>query len=282
MSNIEYSEKYKLWKAHGLGNDYLVWEEAIPLDSNMVQKICHRHRGIGSDGILEPCFSEKADLGVRIWNPDGSIAEKSGNGLRIFAWWAVHRMKLDLEFSVDTGFDVVRCVVNPDEGWVKVEMGVAKFIHQQIPCREELWDTKKNIAGHELSLWAVSMGNPHCVSFFPKQTELDSLDWRLWGAELEVSSLFPNRTNVQFAKVLARNQIEIRIWERGAGETSASGSSSCAVAAIARRAGWVDSSVTMLMPGGQLSVEVSDNFEVILQGPVEVIGVMEYWEKLMI
>lgn len=260
-----------------MGNDYLVWEEARPLNPNMVRKICHRHRGIGSDGILEPYISENADLGVRIWNPDGSIAEKSGNGLRIFAWWAVHRMGADLEFSVDTGFDVVHCVVNPEENWVKVEMGTAKFQSAEIPCTQELWETTKSICGKELPLWAVSMGNPHCVSFFAAETDLDSLNWRTWGAELEVSPLFPNRSNVQFAKVINRERIEIRIWERGAGETSASGSSSCAVAAIARRMGWVDSSVTMVMPGGELSVQIGDDFAVILQGGIEVVGVMEYW-----
>ena len=279
MSNIEYSKKYKLWKAHGLGNDYLVWEDTSTLQPNMVQKICHRHRGIGADGILEPYPSERADVGVRIWNPDGSIAEKSGNGLRIFAWWVVHRMGMESAFSVDTGFDVVHCVVNGEEGWVTVEMGVAKFQPQQIPCVEELWQTTKKIGGSELSLYSVSIGNPHCVSFFSPEIDLDMLNWRDWGEELEVSPLFPNRTNVQFAKVLNRKQIEIRIWERGAGETSASGSSSCAVAAIARRMNWIDSSVTMLMPGGELSIAISDNFDVILQGPVEVVGVMEYWER---
>lgn len=277
MSNKKHSETYKLWKAHGLGNDYLVWESSHPLNSNMVQRICHRHQGIGSDGILETWASDEADLGARIWNPDGSIAEKSGNGLRIFAWWAHHRAGFGTEFSVDTGFDVVQCLVKPAVDLVKIEMGAAKFIPTEIPCTEELWGTEKQIGSRMLPLWAVSMGNPHCVSFFSANIDLDSLDWRAWGTELEVAPLFPNRTNVQFAKVLDRNHIEIRIWERGAGETSASGSSSCAVAAIARKMGWVDSSVTMIMPGGELSVEIKDDFQVILEGPVTVIGTMEWF-----
>jgi diaminopimelate epimerase len=243
----------------------------------MVQRICHRQEGIGSDGILEVWASEKADLGVRIWNPDGSIAEKSGNGLRILAWWAHHRASFGTELSVDTGFDVVQCLVKPSEGLVKIEMGTATFIPEQIPCREKLWGTEKQIGTRMLPLWAVSMGNPHCVSFFSADTGLDSLDWRVWGKELEVSPLFPNRTNVQFAKVLNRSRIEIRIWERGAGETSASGSSSCAVAAIARKMGWVDSLVTMVMPGGELSVEIMNDFQVILEGPVTEIGTMEWF-----
>ena len=118
-------------------------------------------------------------------------------------------------------------------------------------------------------MWSVGMGNPHCVSFFDSFVSLDALDWRQWGKLLEVDPRFPNRTNVQFARVISPTSIELRIWERGAGETTASGSSSCAVAAVARKMGWVESNITMHMPGGELNVIISDDFDIELQGPVE-------------
>ena len=112
----------------------------------------------------------------------------------------------------------------------------------------------------------------HCVSFFDADQNLDTLPWKIWGEILECDSRFPNRTNVQFAKVINRNNIEIRIWERGAGETSASGSSSCAVASVAYKLGWVDGDITMHMPGGILSVQIDDAGEICLIGPVEEVG----------
>ena len=269
----------RLWKAHGLGNDYFVWEGEAPLEPNMVQRICHRHTGVGADGLLEPVSSSRADLGVRIWNPDGSIAEKSGNGLRIFAWWHVLRCTGKVDFTVDTGFDVVQCVVDKGTRQVQVAMGKARFRPEDIPCTAPIWNEPYSVNGGEIFLWSVGMGNPHCVSFFEPFLELDSLDWRAWGAALEQDPRFPNRSNVQFARVLSPSNIEIRIWERGAGETAASGSSSCAVAAVARKMGWVDSEVTITMPGGELSVALSEEYDVVLTGPVAEIGTIRLSEN---
>jgi diaminopimelate epimerase len=265
----------RLWKAHGLGNDYLVWEDPEPINSNMVIALCHRNTGVGADGILEPRQSDRADLGVRIWNPDGSIAEKSGNGLRIFAWWHCVQCDGAKQFTVDTGTDIVHCIVDKEAGWVRVEMGRALFLPSQIPTTTEIWNQPYEIADGEIFLWAVGMGNPHCVCFFDKFIELDSLPWRNWGAALEVDDRFPNRTNVQFARVLSNSRIEIRIWERGAGETLASGSSSCAVAVVARKMGWVDTHIIVEMPGGELLIDINDDFELQLQGPVVEIGRVE-------
>lgn len=268
-----------LWKAHGLGNDYLVWEGGKPLHSNMVQAICHRHIGVGADGILEPMHSDRADLGVRIWNPDGSVAEKSGNGLRIFAWWHAQHRKGSHDITVDTGTDVVRCLVCADDGWVRVEMGRARFEPEAIPSKTLIWNESYPVDGGEIFLWSVGMGNPHCVSFFEEFIDLDALNWREWGAALERDPRFPNRSNVQFARVLSSKQIEIRIWERGAGETAASGSSSCAVAAIARKMGWTEPVVILKMPGGELQVSISEDFMVELQGPVEEVGSIQLSEQ---
>ena len=263
----------KLWKAHGLGNDYLVWEQSgEKLTSGMVQKICHRHLGVGGDGILEPFDSERADCGVRIWNPDGSIAEKSGNGLRIFAYWRFFRKDHpnlgSSSFSIDTGFDVVTASVNRHTQEVTIGMGKAYFEPEKIPVVDLLWGNSVLVGSEMLSLWTVGLGNPHCVCFFSNNQELDALPWRSWGELLECDERFPNRTNVQFAQVLDEHTVRLRIWERGAGETSASGSSSCAVVAVAVKMGWVRSPVRAEMPGGILHVSVSDEFDLTLRGPV--------------
>ena len=260
-----------LWKAHGLGNDYLVWEgKAKELTSKRVQKICHRTQGVGSDGILEPCDSVVADFGVRIWNPDGSIAEKSGNGLRIFAHWLHYYKGAPKSFRIDTGSCIVQAHILETD--ISIDMGVAYWEPSEIPTSEKLWSIEHIFDSQSIVLYAVGVGNPHCVSFFDTDQNLDTLPWKRWGEILECDSRFPNRTNVQFAKVLDRSNIEIRIWERGAGETSASGSSSCAVASVANKLGWVDGDITMHMPGGILSVQIDDAGDICLIGPVEEIG----------
>ncbi|HET9933378.1 MAG TPA: diaminopimelate epimerase [Polyangiaceae bacterium] len=264
----------KFWKAHGLGNDYLVLEAALALDADLVRDICDRHRGLGGDGILEPKPSrEGADYGVRIWNPDGSIAEKSGNGLRIFARWLHDERAAPESFSVSTDACVVGCKATADS--VSVEMGRPSFAPDDVPvvAEGELIDGPIELASVTLTATAVGMGNPHCVIF--RNEPLDSLPWRKWGAELERHPRFPNRTNVQVARVIEEHEVEIRIFERGAGETQASGSSSCAVAAAGVRTGRLRAGrIRVRMPGGVLYVTVSDD-GILLEGPVEGIGRFE-------
>ena len=249
-----------LFKAHGLGNDYLVWMGEQRLDPARAVALCDRHRGPGGDGVLEPTPTDRADYGVTIWNPDGSVAEKSGNGLRIHAWWLSTFQDAGTDFTIDTGHDVVRCVV--DGLQVTVEMGTAVF-------REDL--TSVGIEGQSLPCVAVSVGNPHCVCF-REEAELDALPWRTWGPAIENHPAFVNRTNVQFAKVID-GDVHIRIWERGAGETSASGSSSCAAAAAAVHTGQLaPGPIEVRMPGGTLHVTISPDYRVTLRGPVAPVG----------
>jgi diaminopimelate epimerase len=250
--------RLSLWRAHGLGNDYLVLESGGPLDPALVRAICDRHRGVGSDGILEPAApGAGAAHGVRIWNPDGSVAEKSGNGLRIYADW-LSRRGHGRTFTVWTGHDVVGCVVG--EGTVDIEMGHAVVGGTEI------------VDG--LGVVPVDVGNPHAVVWVGDDP--DGLPWRDWGRRLETNPRFPNRTNVQIARVAGPAAVEIRIWERGAGETLASGSSSCAVAAAAVAtgrlpAGWIE----VRMPGGVLRVQVREDLSLVLHGPVEAVGRIE-------
>lgn len=254
----------RLWRAHGLGNDYLVLEEGPALDAHLARALCHRHLGVGSDGVLEPVAGEGADFGVRIWNPDGSVAEKSGNGLRILATWLHEQRGAPQVFTVSTGAvstggEVVRCHMRPDG--VSVDMGRAVV------------ESVDELVG-ELSVAVVHTGNPHCVVFV--EEALDSLPWRSWGRTLEVHPRFPARTNVQVARIVGPREVEIRIWERGAGETMASGSSSCATAAAAVRTGRLEpGQITVRMPGGALLVEVSQDYDLVLTGPVEVVGRFE-------
>ena len=256
-------------KYHGLGNDYLVMEEGV-LSPQRVIEVCDRHTGLGSDGILEMLPSLDADVGLRIWNPDGSVAEKSGNGLRIFARWMVDQMNGPDDLTVELPCGVVRCQVDGD--MVTVQMGEATFDASSIPATEAMIFSPKPVGDVMLPLTAVGVGNPHCVVFLG--TDLDALPWRDWGKALETCELFPNRTNVQFARVIDRHTIEARIWERGAGETSASGSSSCAIAAAAVKLEHCEGTIRVLMPGGALEVTVGADYSLILRGPVEYVGRM--------
>jgi diaminopimelate epimerase len=251
-----------LIKGQALGNDYLVLHEGPPLDAPIVRALCDRHRGIGADGVLEP-VSRQGGWGVRIWNPDGSLAEKSGNGIRIFArYLAMHRgAGTTIDVATDSG--TVPCDVGAVD--ITVDMGPATFEPDEIPCVARLEDAPVAVGEDILRVTAVGMGNPHCVSFH--SAPLDTLPWRAWGAWLERAPHFPNRTNVQFARVIDRGRIEARVWERGAGETSASGSSACAVASVALRLGLADRSVVVAMPGGELRVATRADGHVLLAGP---------------
>jgi diaminopimelate epimerase len=261
----------RFWKAHGLGNDYLVLERPLPLAPALVTALCERHTGIGSDGILEPTPpSLGADHGVRIWNPDGSIAEKSGNGLRIFARFLADARGAGQSFTVSTGACKVECRVSGAA--ISVEMGAATFAPSEVPVLSDREFIEQQIAISDGSLvaTAVGMGNPHCVVF--RTEPLDTLPWRRWGAELTAHALFPNRTNVQVAAVRSASEVEIRIYERGAGETQASGSSACAVAAAGVRTGRLaPGRIRVVMPGGELFVTVSET-GILLEGPVEGVG----------
>jgi diaminopimelate epimerase len=267
----------KFAKYHALGNDYLVMdpsESTAPLTTEQVQRICHRNFGIGSDGILlGPSSSEKAAFGLRIFNPDGSEAEKSGNGLRIFSrfLWDRQLVKAE-EFTVDTPGGVVKAAVSDDGREVRVEMGKVSFSSQDIPVTgadREVINESVEVGDRQLRFCAATIGNPHCV------VPLDAVDEALareLGPLLENHPLFPRRTNVQLLQVLDRSRIRIEIWERGAGYTLASGSSSSAAAAVAHRLGLCDRSITVEMPGGDLAIQIGDEFAIRMTGPVTRVG----------
>ncbi len=251
-------------KYHGLGNDYIVVNPAdlsSKLTTQQIRRICDRRYGAGSDGIvLGPLPAASADFGLRIFNPDGSEAEKSGNGLRIFARYLWDRGLVgDAPFTVATAGGVVIAHVQQAGRLVTVEMGRVSFDSREIPVagppREVLNETMQ--AGDTvLRYCAATLGNPHCV-VLREQVSADEAQ-RL-GPLVETDARFPRRTNVQFMQVLDHARLRIEIWERGAGYTLASGSSACAAAAVAHRLGLCDAQVTVSMPGGQLEVSIAPN-----------------------
>ena len=269
-------------KYQALGNDYLVVDPAevrISLSASAISALCDRNRGVGSDGILYgPIPSPSSSVvdspfRLRIFNPDGSEAEKSGNGLRIFSLYLYERGLVgDEPFQVQTKGGMVECRIlaakgvsangacsgeerhgDGEEGYkveeeryIEVSMGEPRFL----PGSSTL-----AIDGIEFRAVRVSMGNPHCVLLCQHPTA--ELARRI-GPLVENHPDFPNRTNVQFLEIIDRKTIRIEIWERGAGYTLASGSSSCAAAATARRLGLVDDEVTAKMPGGELTIYMRD------------------------
>lgn len=260
-------------KYHALGNDYLVVDPKglpAPLTLEQIKLICHRNFGIGSDGILlGPLPSTKAPFALRIYNPDGSEAEKSGNGLRIFSRYLWDRKLVGKdEFAIETAGGLVKSTVFQNGKMVRVEMGRVGFDSEKIPVtgpKREVISEKISVGGREFTFCAATIGNPHCV--LPLE-EISAELARNYGPLLETHPNFPKRTNVQFMKVLDRANIQIEIWERGAGYTLASGSSSSAAAAVAHKLGLCDRAITVHMPGGKLAIEIREGFDILMTGPV--------------
>jgi diaminopimelate epimerase len=265
-------------KSHGLGNEYIVLDSeniTFNLSEEAIKRLCNIHFGIGSDGVLLKVPSEKADFGLRIFNPDGSEAEKSGNGLRIFCKYLFDYGFTNgkKEFSVETKGGIVKAKIEKVEDGkaklVTIDMGKATFKTKEIPVnieQEECLDYPLKIEDREFLINCVSVGNPHCVIIVD---ELDKEVVKKYGKLIENHPLFPNRTNIQFAKPLNKNEVEIRIWERGAGYTLASGTSSSAVASVMVKKGITDRNITIKMEGGILKIYVDENFNIRMTGEVE-------------
>lgn len=266
-------------KYHALGNDYIIINpEDISgngIDIEKVKRICHRNFGVGSDGILfGPLDSSEGDFGLRIYNPDGSEAEKSGNGLRIFSRYLWDKgLVQEKPFTILTDGGLVKSQIFGNGRSVRVDMGKVSFISDRIPVwgpQREVINEKITINNEDLIFNAATIGNPHCVVVCDK---LAPERVKKLGPVIENHEIFPNRTNVQFMRIVDRQNIQIEIWERGAGYTLASGSSSSASAAVAKRLGHCDSDINVHMPGGVINISISDDFSITMTGPVTKVSV---------
>ena len=264
-------------KYHALGNDYLLLDpKHWPNEFSAAEiiRICHRNFGIGSDGILwgplpgSPT-QDGAPFSLRIFNPDGGEAQKSGNGLRIFCRYLFDEgLVKNAPFKVHTRGGVVRATVHGRGQSVTVEMGSVSFDSTRIPVTGAQRDVVRetlSVAGETLTFTSATIGNPHCVI---ERANTMTADVHRLGPLIATHALFPERTNVQFLSVRDRNNIAIEIWERGAGYTLASGSSSSAAAAVAHRLGLVDRNVIVHMPGGTIAIEIGDNYAITMTGAV--------------
>lgn len=274
-SKIQREPSMQFAKYHALGNDYLVLNPADYPDwkaptVEQIRVICHRNFGAGSDGILwGPISSERSNFGLRIFNPDGSEAEKSGNGLRIFSRYLWDQgLANSPVFTIETPGGQVLAEIKEKGSLITVDMGRVSFDSSKIPVTGPIREVIKEplrILDRDFIVCAATIGNPHCVIPLPDISENLA---RTYGPVIETHPQFPRKTNVQFLKVLDRTNIQIEIWERGAGYTLASGSSSSAAAAVAHKLGLVDENLTVHMPGGRIGIEISSGYAIRMTGTV--------------
>jgi diaminopimelate epimerase len=275
-------------KMHGTGNDFVLLEAQGDEQDwpRLAQAMCDRHFGVGADGLILVLPSSRADVRMRMFNPDGSEAEMCGNGLRCIVKYAVEgglaRPRAG-RIDVETLAGVLAAQTSGDGRTVervRVSMGVPRFAPADIPVLVEaqppIVDLPLEVAGHALRLTCLSIGNPHAVHFLDGPVAAFPLEEV--GPLVEHHGLFPQRVNFEVAQVLASDRIEARVWERGAGATLACGSGAAATVVAARLRGLAKEIVDITLPGGTLGVEWDGRGEVYLSGPAERVFAGE-WEK---
>jgi diaminopimelate epimerase len=273
----------KFFKVHSLGNDFLLIDEAevknLPNISTLAGRICDRHIGVGADGLLLISVKDKAKGRVkfRIFNADGTEAEISGNGLRCAAAYLYYQKKIDtpqIIFLTTAGQRECKLIEREKNLFhIKIEMGIPRLSSKDIPFDDGSTHTK--IIDYPLSInqkiypiTSISLGNPHCAIFvdrFPARIE-----WHQIGREIESHPFFPNRTNVEFIRVLSRDVIDVLFWERGVGETLSSGSGSCAAAVASVLKNLTERKVQVRTSMGYLTVEWEKK-KVYQSGPAEIV-----------
>lgn len=276
----------KFYKYSALGNDYLVYDcndQRLRFNERTVKKICNRNFALGSDGILVGPVMRDGRISVIIFNPDGSIAEKSGNGVRIFAKYLKDAGYVpEKEFTLHTMGGDVDVHYNNDDGTdMTVSMGRLSFNKYDIGCVDtpvETVDIPLEFGGKTYQCTCATIGNPHCII---PMDEISAEKVAEIGKYSENASYFPERVNTQIVKVIDKKNIAIEIFERGAGYTLASGTSSCAAAGATYRLGLTGPDVTVHMPGGKLNISVDYAWNVKMTGKVQSIGEMMLSEEFM-
>ena len=266
-----------LRKYHGLGNDYLIYDpnrNACELQERQVEALCRRNLGVGADGILYGPFFDGDKMRVRIFNPDGSEAEKSGNGIRIFSKYLKDMGYVTEEsYVLHTKAGETRVTFLNEQGdLMLVDMGYPEFVAKEIPVvgfAGEIVNEAIFFGDNFYNATCVSLGNPNCVLMLEEVSQKKAMQL---GPYVENSRYFPNRINMQLCQVLDRENIQIEIYERGAGYTYASGTGACAAAAASHKMGFVGDRVTVHMHGGELLVEFARDGRIDMTGPVVYIG----------
>jgi diaminopimelate epimerase len=265
-------------KYHGLGNDWLVaLERHVPADvATFAQRILERHTGVGADGliVLAKPKAKAHDAQVRFFNADGSEAEMSGNGIRCAAAFLLDQKgeKRFLQIEAAAGVKSLEKKKGADGTWsFRVQMGAPVLDAARIPFRPN--DVAAPVLGYPLrteqgalAVTVTSMGNPHCSVFV---ADFDAVDWPKLGREIELNDHFPNRTNVEFIRLVSNHEIEVRFWERGVGHTMSSGTGSCAAAVAAILNGLTERQVQVSTEAGTLQVAWPEEGEVWLTGPAQ-------------
>lgn len=251
------------WKMHGLGNDFAIFDARtsdVPMPPERVRRLADRHFGIGCDQLIRLEASARADVFMRIYNPDGSESGACGNATRCVA----KLLGGDARIETEAGILIARSGADG----VTVNMGRPGFAWQQIPLARAMPTHPLPQTWHELPPPdAISMGNPHVVFFVD---DVDAVPLGEWGPEIECDPLFPERTNVNMAQIVGRNQIRLRVWERGAGLTLACGSGACATFAAARQRALVGTQAVVSLPGGELSLEEAVDGAILMTGPAAI------------
>lgn len=272
-------------KMHGAGNDYVYvdcFTEKISGDiPELARRISDRHRGVGGDGLILICPSETADARMRMYNADGSESEMCGNGLRCVAKYVYdHGIARKEELRLETGRGILTVQVFPRQGrveTVRVNMGEPilepKLIPTTLPGKPPV-GVPLEVGGKQLQVTAVSMGNPHCITFVDEITD----DWvHGIGPQIEKHPAFPRRVNVEFIRVISPREMQMRVWERGSGETQACGTGACAAAVAGVLNGLTERTVLCHLPGGDLTLEWAESGEVFMTGPATEVFIGE-WE----
>ena len=268
-------ESVKFTKMHGAGNDYVYvngFDESVPGDiPGLARAVSDRHKGIGADGLILICPSRVADAQMRMWNADGSEAEMCGNGVRCVAKYVYdHGIVRKDELTIETGNGVLSLQLQIAGGRVdrvRVNMGIPILHAADIPTTlsgDPHVNVRLEVAGKELRVTVVSMGNPHCVTFVDEVNDEWVLDV---GPQIERLGAFPNRANAEFVQVVSPWEMRMRVWERGSGETQACGTGACAAAVAGVLAGLTEREVVAHLPGGDLKLHWPESGEVYLTGP---------------
>ncbi len=270
----------------GIGNDYVYvncLDEDVTDPSKLAQKISNRHYGVGSDGLILILPSQVADVKMRIFNADGSEAQMCGNGIRCVAKYCyAHDLKKCENISIETLAGIktaLLTITNKTVSQVKVEMGSPQLLRNEIPMEgknEFVINEPLQVGNSSINITCVSMGNPHCISFWE---DVDSLELARIGKSIENHEVFPQRINAHFVQVISSDHIKMRTWERGSGETLACGTGAIAscVASILNKK--TERSITVSLPGGDLETEWTEDNKTYISGPAEFVFTGEWNES---